>query len=50
MLVIMSMLLVAVLLAAAVTVFAAYTSRGEPIPHADRLSAALRKVNDKLGL
>jgi hypothetical protein len=50
MLVIVFALLVAVLLAAAVTVFAAYPHRGEPIPHADRLSEVMMKVNDRLHL
>ncbi len=50
MLVIVLLLLFAVLVAAVVTLFAAFPHRGEPIPRAERLSDAMMKVNDKLGL
>ena len=41
-------LVAAVALAVLVTAFAAYPHRGEPIPHAERLSEALRKANEKI--
>jgi hypothetical protein len=50
MLLLFLMLLVAVALAAFVMAFAAFPHRGQPIPYAGRLSDALVKVNQKLGL
>ncbi len=43
-------LAIAVAVAVVVTAFAAFPHRGEPIPHAERLSEAMIRLNDKIGL
>ena len=45
---VIAVLVAAVALALLVTTFAAYPHRGEPIPHAGRLSEALMKANEKI--
>ncbi len=50
MILVVAVLVIAVVLAALVTAFAAYPHRGQPLPYAERLSDALIKVNDKLPL
>lgn len=47
---IVAVLVIAVVLAALVTAFAAYPHRGEPLPHAERLSRVLMKANEKMRL
>ena len=48
MLLILVALLVVMTLAALVTAFAAYPDRGQPIPHAQRLSDQMNKIRDHL--
>jgi hypothetical protein len=48
MLLIIVALVVVMALAGLVTAFAAYPDRGEPIPHAPRLSDQMNKLRDRI--